>query len=162
MDFLNLNENDFDFLLEKIQTKEDVLSLIEEISGLQNTIFKNQGGKNGIFKKEIYDSDLKKRVIKMEGGEMKNQKEILSFLEELKTRALSLPSIRLKFAFRPSGEFLKKTGSWLKKETGKKIILETIVDQKIIGGLILEYSGKYADFSLRKKLENPVILGDSQ
>lgn len=159
MDFWDLKENDFDFLLEKIQTKEDVLSLMEEINELQKTIFKNQNGKNGIFKKETDNSDLKKLISKMENEENKNQKEILSFLEELKTYVLALPAIRLKTAFQPSGEFLKKIGRWLKKETGKKIIMEVVVDQKIIGGLTMEYEGKYADFSLRKKMENLGILG---
>lgn len=159
MDFWNLKEKDFEFLMETIQTKEDVLSLMEEINELQKTIFKNQTTENGIFKKEMPDSDLKKRIFKMENEEMKNQKDILSFLEELKTCVLELPTIRLKLAFQPSNDFLKKIGSWLKKETGKKIIMEIIVDQKIIGGLTMEYEGKYVDFSLRKKMENLEILG---
>lgn len=54
---------------------------------------------------------------------------------------------------KPTKSLLAKIRSWLTAEIEEKVELKINVDKNILGGAIIEYKGRYKDFSLRKVLE---------
>jgi len=72
---------------------------------------------------------------------------------ELEKKLQSLPEMRLEIAFFPKDDFITKISQWLEKEFGQKIILDFIINPKVIGGAIIEYQGHWRDFSLAKEVD---------
>ena len=94
--------------------------------------------------------DLEKiKTIKTE----KDPNKLLSFLETIRANLLSLPQVELQIAFEPSREFISQISEWFEKNLGKKFILDFKIKPKIVGGAIIEYNGRVADFSIIKEIK---------
>jgi F0F1-type ATP synthase delta subunit len=143
-----------EFLEEKIFEKEDLISILEEISQLEQLVFKSRALLSEKSKK-LEDENLYQFFLKLEErGEINlDQKKQFDFLEKLKDWLKKLPILKLEIAFLPSEKTIEKISQWLKKEVGKKIILDVYFNPKIVGGAILEYEGKFANFSLAKEID---------
>lgn len=141
----NEMKENFEDLAEKIITKEELIFFLEEISVAQKEIFKKE---EGFLSKKVegrISEDLKKYS--------KNPEQQFYFLEQLKKYLLNIPQVKLEIVFSPSANFLNKISSWLKKEIGKKIFLDLVLNPEIVGGVIIEYQGKYRNFSLAKEID---------
>ncbi len=143
-------------LIENVFTKEDLLSLFSQISQLQELAFKGEGllSKKASSLKE----DLKSLYHLILEAEEKmvvfdDPKSQFDFLESLKKELSQVPILKIQLAFSPSLETVEKISRFLKKEVGRKIILDILVNPEIVGGAILEYQGKYLNFSLAKEIE---------
>ncbi len=77
---------------------------------------------------------------------------------DLEKKLRALPKLRLEIAFSPPESFIKRVSQWLEKELGQKIILDVVVNPKIIGGAVIEFQGKWRDFSLAKEIHH--LLSD--
>jgi len=77
------------------------------------------------------------------------EKELYDLEKELR----SLPEIKLEIAFNPSDYFINRLSGWLKREFGRKTILDITVNPKIVAGAIIEYQGNWRDFSAAKKID---------
>jgi len=143
-------ENEFSKLTENVLTKEDLISLLEEIYFVENLIFKEKERKLSEKIEGKVSPNLENFVKELEKREkLKNLKEAENIFENLKEYLLSLPQIKLKIAFNPRRDFQER----IAKVFDKKLILDFEVDPEIIGGVIVEYGGKIFDFSLKRNLE---------
>jgi F0F1-type ATP synthase delta subunit len=144
----------FEFLEEKIFEKEDLISILEKISQLEQLVFKSDGflseKSERLGDKNLYQFFLNLEEKKEISIDRKKQ---FDFLEKLKNWLKELPVLKLEIAFLPSEKTIEKISQWLKKEIGKKIILDIYFNPKIVGGAILEYEGKFANFSLAKEID---------
>ena len=50
-------------------------------------------------------------------------------------------------------ELVKRVGSEIKKRTGREVDLDTVVDDRVLGGLVLRVGNVVCDASVRSKLE---------
>jgi F0F1-type ATP synthase delta subunit len=141
-------------LLKNVFTKEDLISLKQEISEIQKKIF-SQSGLLSEKVKNIARKELLEFILEAESkGEIYfDPKEQFEFLENLKRRLESLPVLKMVLAFSPPVGTIEKISQFLERELGKKIILDLSCNPEIIGGAILEYEGKYINLSLAKNLE---------
>lgn len=136
---------DFKNYLSDIFTKEELLFFLNELNFLEKSIFKKE-------KKELQinlSEKTRKFFLSLPPQGEKQQR----FIKKLKKILLSLPQVKITLAFSPSKEFIKEMALWLERRLKRKIILEIFVRPEIGGGAILEYEGKYLDFSLRKKIK---------
>jgi F0F1-type ATP synthase delta subunit len=117
-------------------------------------VFKSQA-KLSEKAEKLGDKNLYQFFLKLEEKEKigSDQKEQFNLLEKLKDWLKKLPVLKLEIAFLPSEKTIEKISYWLKKEVGKKIILDIYFNPKIVGGAILEYEGKFANLSLAKEIE---------
>ncbi|OGD91805.1 hypothetical protein A3D07_02650 [Candidatus Curtissbacteria bacterium RIFCSPHIGHO2_02_FULL_42_15] len=76
------------------------------------------------------------------------------FLSELAGFLEGIDKITLTVAFEPSLDFQKEIALWLEKNLGRKVVCDFAVDEGIIGGLVIEYHGKYKDFSKAQEIES--------
>lgn len=148
-------ENFFKEFAKNIVTKEDLIFFTEEINSAKNYLFKDQnlslseklrGKVSKTFENFIKNLE-KEKIISMDPE--KNR----IFFENLKKYLLKIPQIKIEIAFEPTEEFILKISSWLEKNFGEKIILDLISNPEIVGGAIIEYKGKYLNFSLAKEID---------
>lgn len=144
-------KEDFEFLEEKLFLKEDVISILEEIAEIEQLIFKSKNLLSEKTKNDILHQFFLK--LEREGKVDLDLKKQFEFLEELKNYLQNLPVLKMEIAFFPPKKTIEKFSDWLKKEVGKKFILDIYFNQKIVGGAILEYGGKYKNFSLAKEID---------
>jgi F0F1-type ATP synthase delta subunit len=144
-----MNEN-FENLLEKIVTKEELIEILEQIDEIRSQIFKDNSLKQNKKRRAQNDSFLWKYLKNLE---FKNPLEKERFLLKLTEKLKQLPELKLEIAFEARPDFLKYLAQWLKEQTNQKIILNVIFKPEIVGGVIIEYQGKRFDFSLAKKID---------
>lgn len=141
----------------KIKTKEELIFYLEEITQVQQIIIKNKRKPLTLSKKieGKVSEEFKNFLERLEKEEAisKNLGQQSSFLEKVKKYLQSLPEIKLEIAFLPSREFLTRINQWLEKELGQKIILDLIINPKIVGGAVIEYQGNWRNFSLGKEID---------
>jgi F0F1-type ATP synthase delta subunit len=148
-------------LLERIFTKEDIISLKEDISKIQKVIFSKSGTLSekakGIVKKELFEFILE---AERQGEIDFNSQEQFEFLENLKIKLDSLPLLKMTLAFSPTQSTIEKISQFLENKLGKKIILDISYNPEILGGAILEYRGKYLNLSLAKNFEKSLKINE--
>ena len=77
-----------------------------------------------------------------------------NFFAELSEFLNGVDKITLTLAFEPSLDFQKEIALWLEKNLGNKVVADFVVDEKIIGGLVIECHGKYKDYSKAQEIES--------
>jgi F0F1-type ATP synthase delta subunit len=145
----------FEDFAKKIKTKEELIFYLEEIAQVRQIIFKD---KEASLSKKVegkVSGEFKKFLERLEKEEVisKNPGQQFSFFQELEKYLQSLPEIKLEIAFSPDDNSLDRISQWLEKELGQKIILDLIINPRVVGGAIIEYRGNWHDFSLAKKID---------
>lgn len=156
----------------KIVTKEDLLSLLEEIDLVQELIFKNiniplsERAKGNMGEEDKFSSspfakarvgdDFRKELEELEKKKIisTNPEDNRIFFENLKKYLQNLPQVKIVIAFRPKKEFINKISLWLEKEINQKVILDLAFNPEIVGGALIEYQGRQVDFSLAKEIKS--------
>lgn len=85
---------------------------------------------------------------------LSSDKEILKGqLNDLKKTLHEARIIKLTLAFEPSIAVAEKISASLRKILNFDVVLDLIYDKNILGGVVIEYQGKYVDKSVKSKLE---------
>lgn len=79
--------------------------------------------------------------------------EIGNFLQSLIAYLKSIPRVNLFLPFDPSDDFIGDLAVWFERNIGQKVILNIRVQEEIIAGAIIEYNGKYKDYSKASQIE---------
>lgn len=142
--------------LEKIITTEDLNYFLEEIETSRKLLFREIDLPLSKRLEGKVSKDFQKFVERMEelGKISKDLEKSKDFFFDFKNYLQKIPRVKLLLAFKPRREFLEKISEFLEKELGKKIILDVLLNPEIVGGVVLEYEGKYLNLSLLKKIEN--------
>lgn len=92
---------------------------------------------------------LEKRGLEPEGDSAQRD-----YLEEIITYLNSLPVVNLKLAFEPSEIFIRHVNQVLSEQKGEKVVLNISVNPEIVAGVVIEFGGKFADYSYQKQAEH--------
>lgn len=141
--------------IDKIITKEDLIFFLQEINSLEKFVFEKE--KNFFFKKleEVFGKEFKDFFLSQP------LEEQLFLFKKIKEEFQNLPQLKLEIAFQPDRGFILRLKKWLDEEVGQGIILDIFFDPDVVGGAIVEYQGKYFDFSLGKEIDNLQLEGYS-
>lgn len=147
-------EDFFSQISQEVITQEDLLSFLDDINTTKKAIFQDPS-KPLLQKIQNKTSRGFQEILKqlLATPLFRGKRKQIEFLDELRNYLLSLPKIKLTLAFQPNKEFLKQISEWLQKEVGQKIVLNIFVNPHIVGGAIIEYKGRYLDFSLIKEIQ---------
>jgi F0F1-type ATP synthase delta subunit len=142
-------------LKEKIITSEDLSFLIEEINLAKSFSFKDSGLSLSEKLKERVSENFRVFVWSLEKEKLlpETPKERFSFFDEIEEELRNLPKVKIEISFEPSRNFLLQVKNWFRENLKKEVILEVIKNPKVVGGAIVEYQGKYLDFSLAKEID---------
>ena len=78
---------------------------------------------------------------------------VQQFLQELQASIRTLPVVTVILGFTPSNDLIRSISKWFDIYTGSKILIGVVIDTGIIGGVKIEWDGKYIDYSLKKLLQ---------
>lgn len=121
-----------DLEYERRNIEEEVWNIEDEIAQLEEEI-----------------NNLKNK----EGGSLDDPQKQLELLESLEEFLRSFCEVKLTLALFPEREVLTNINDWLKGEIKKPVVLNIETDPNLVGGAVVEYEGRWGDFSLRKKME---------
>lgn len=132
--------------------------LLGEIDGIKRLLFKGKEGtiveKAGTFMPAELGEILTE--IEKKGLEPIGDSNQMRFLEGVEENLRSLPLFKITLAFEPAATFMVALNGLVSQRVGRKVILDIYVNQFIIAGAVLEYGGKYDDFSLAKQAEEVI------
>ena len=147
-------EDFFSQISQEIITQEDLLSFLDDINTTKKAIFQDPSKP---LSQKIQNKTSRgfQEILKqlLATPLFRGKRKQIEFLDELRNYLLSLPKIKLTLAFQPNKEFLKQISDWLQKTVGQKIVLNIFVNPHIVGGAIIEYKGKYLNFSLIREIQ---------
>jgi len=148
-------EKVFEKFLEKVITKEDFILLLEEINSLERFIFKETKKPLSEKIKGEVREEFRNIIEKLEKEKIitRSPDQQFSFFDNFKKYLKNIPQLKLEIAFLPSEEFLLDVKNWFKKEKNKEVILDLTVNPKLVAGAIIEYEGRYGNFSIAKKID---------
>ena len=148
-------EEIFKKISDKIITEEDLIFFLDQLTIVKKCLFlQTQIPLSERLKNKI-DEKLRKEIEKLEKEKVlpSSPEDQSSFFKELENFLLKIPKVKLEIAFTPTEEFISKIKEWFKEKIKKKVILDIVVNPKIVGGARIEFQGKWRDFSLEKEIE---------
>lgn len=149
-----MKEKFFEEVKQNIYTLDDLNLFLEDIEKISDLVFK----KPTLPLKEKLQENISEEFFGILSRFFEtlpsSQKEFLKILAQLKDELLAMPLVKFQLAFFPTPRFIKKLSRWFEEKLKRRVVLDITVNPEIVGGIILEYQGKYLDLSLKKDLEN--------
>jgi F0F1-type ATP synthase delta subunit len=145
----------FEDFAKKIITKEDLIFFLDQINLAEQFLFKERNIPLTEKLRGKVSEDFKGFIEKLEKENVitRDVEKNRIFFENLKNYLLKITQIKIEVAFKPSRRFIEKISLWLEKNFGEKIIVDLYFNPEIVGGAIIEYKGKYLNYSLAKKID---------
>jgi len=141
-------------ILRYAKTDEEKELLVKEVELLLESIYKTT--------EENFDNVLKTKVrsgvaVAIRDALNSNKIEIGKLLTDLQSEIKKLVPMRITLAIEPTEEMLEEMYNYITKHvTG--IYLVVSVNKALIGGMTIEFKGKFYDFSLKEKLGKMNIM----
>ncbi|HUQ84927.1 MAG TPA: hypothetical protein VM077_01260 [Candidatus Limnocylindrales bacterium] len=153
-------------LTDFFQTKEGSLDFSNRLATLSEEIYKSDFNLEksltnhfGIQKKDKFISILRTHSVNTESTS--DLKKFLTFAqEEIKV----FPVLSIKLAFDPNEKILKAISEWFILNIKKQVLLEIIVDPKLVAGCDISYKGEFKSMSVKPKLDQIIkdVLANSK
>ena len=143
-------------ILTSLRTVEDLNQISSEIDNLLASIFETDDQSFDKALKSISVDTAKKinDAINKNGLNITNKELIRNFLEGLKKLLGKFKTIRLIISIEPSSSAIENIHNWVISNLGEGYLLEIETNHNLLGGAIIEFDGKYRDFTVKKNLEN--------
>lgn len=148
---------------EYLRTSYHLREFTKALDHLQTAYFKQKQGFLDTLTKEVpfpLNDLLKKLAIENEVN-LDNTAEVDSFLIRVREDIQVIPHLTLTVSVEPTMELITAINQWIIINLRKAIILDFIIDPKILGGTRIAYQGKIVDHSLLKLIE-PIMAGIQQ
>ena len=156
---MNPKEDSYSLFVKDVFLTENLKDLIRQIDIVLDTIYVDD--KRTLMEK--LTGKLPSHILDIIAGLFANKmltanpKEVESYFVSLNSYLSKIPKVILTIAFEPSAELSKTLSFWFEKNLGKKVVCDIRVREEIIAGALVEYRGKYKDYS-RAKLIPPITL----
>jgi hypothetical protein len=102
----------------------------------------------GVIKKDTFLTLLRNHNINIGSTE-----EIKSFINNIKAEIINLPTAYFTMAIAPKEEILSALSEWFLINLKKHVLFQIDVDQKLIGGIKINFNGKFKDYSIKPLFE---------
>lgn len=137
-----------------ISDTKSLYRLIDKLSVLSKDLYHNQ---NGTITQKVGSLSPSLSAIfnylEQKGLEPQGDSGQKSFIEEIIKYLKDLPKVKVTLAFEPDDAFTTRLCDDISAQTGNKAILDILVNYHIIGGALIEFNGKYKDYSLEPRVD---------
>ena len=130
------------------KTAEEAQLLLGEVRLLEDSLYINDGFE--LVLAEKLRRSMAALIREEIGGATLSERK--KFLEGLRQVILAAQRLELSLADDPSEVFLERISSWVKQNLGAEILLDIHYDPRLVGGAVVSFRGKYADYSVKKRL----------
>lgn len=133
--------------------------LLDQVATIGRFLFKGKEGAITQKASEYLPSDLASIFLELEekGLEPAGDDRQMAFLDSLIKYLKAMPQVGVTLAFTPTNNFITRVNSVISNELGKKVVLDIIINQYIIGGANFEYKGKFREDNLGQKLDTVIV-----
>jgi hypothetical protein len=134
----------------------DIGRLLREVNKLDDSL--HQDSLRGTKPAKVQISEKLAELTKansLEITEASDRKQLLSFLEELKTKA---PVMHISFASEPSDKFKAGLITWLRTEIHPMVLVIVGLEPNIGAGCTVRTNNKYFNLSLSERLKKNRVL----
>lgn len=100
------------------------------------------------------EASLELMKLVMTTGNTSLANQVVDELEEIMRQSLPKVSVNVRLATPLTSQEESKLKQVIETETGKEVILNTSIDKKLLGGMVLEYDGKVVDLTVNEHLTN--------
>ncbi len=145
-------------------TKVDINSFKKAVIRLYNLSFVNNAESNNEIHSIIRSHKYLMKILQMNTEDLMDTQKMhdrlstnINKLQDISAHIESLKTVNLTLAIQPSEIVLTSIREKIYEIIRQDFIIELTLDKKIIGGLILNYNGKYIDLSINKIL--PEFIG---
>ena len=132
------NNKTYSEIISEILTKEDLIRISSDLDLLEKSLY---------MKKK--DLNISPTIVKA----IENQ-EPKSFIATLRQELSKIKILEITISFPVTQKTIVKISDWITNNIDQKIALDIKIDPSIIAGAIISFNGKYANLSLKSKLEN--------
>ena len=137
-------------IFEIINTKEDLESVLGEISLLKNSLF-TTGEKSFDF---VLNNEVRKSFSERLSEDIKvSRKDKKEYLDGLEYELKKVTEIKLQIAYEPTARNLSIIREWFEKNLGEFVVLDIFYNPAIVGGAKISFKGRYFDGSLSKQVD---------
>ena len=142
------NNQKYSDILNLVKTKEDYLTLTNELNLLSAAIYELQAENFTQVMSEVSlpTSSLIKNFLPT------TEKGVV--IEALKKELTTIQFMEITLAKTPSQKLVDTILSWLSDKVSQKVALDITINPLLIGGATISFAGKFFDGSLLLKLEN--------
>ena len=144
------NDQTYSDIINSITTKDDINLLADQLDLIGKSIYELNGNLD-LSLKDSLPANLYSLIAKLLQTEKKE--DIIKKMKELLAK---IELVDLTLSIKPTQKTLDALSSWFAKSIPQKTALDIKVDQRILGGALIAYKGKYFDGSLKNVLESVI------
>ncbi len=138
--------------IDLLRTKAEADHFCTQVEALSESLYskktKIKEKIEGIFNADMNNLLLKK--FKNSDIAITNAIAVQKFLTELKDEIKKVPIIHITLSFDPKQSTVERIYTWISFNLKKSIFIDIKLDHQIVGGAIIEFEGKYFDYTLKK------------
>lgn len=153
---MNKQDTDFTTIFESIYTIGDARGVLDDIEALSESIFKKDA--RGVEQKietllPFILADRIKQYCKDKQISLQDATAFVDFLEKLAKSLRDVPIMTLYLVFLPNEQYVKQLCALACRYCNQRVLLDIVVDKKLLGGAMIAWKGVYKDYSLRKRID---------
>ncbi len=146
-------------ITELVKTKQDASEFTTSLGTCINLLFNSRNNPETIVNQTFPYEKKGKLLSLLEKYKIARTDSSLvkQFLQQLKDDIQKIPVVTLCIAFEPNDHTIDSVSDYFMLQIKIVVLLDIIVNEKIVGGTIITYKGVYKDYSIKKKLEDRLV-----
>ncbi len=148
-------KKEFTLFTTAVYDTKGLYRLIDQITSINKNLYHNLPGTIVSKTKGLLAPSLEAifGYIEEAGLEPEGDGAQKQFLEQIVTELKAVPLVKITLAFEPDDSFTSKLNETISAQAGQKVILDISVNHHIVAGAVVEYLGRYKDYSLEPKVD---------
>lgn len=145
-----------EIILDKDMTQDAVMSLINSIDVMQKSLYDTSPSFENLLSSFTVNISSVLIDVLDQLNIRKGSVDSVNALNALKASLLGIPVFNMQMAFYPDSEYMSTLYYWVKKNIGISK-LNITVNPNLLGGVIIDYSGRYIDKSLNTLVDTYLL-----
>lgn len=143
-------------ILESLQTKADLINLEEKLNILSDVFGKISTNYEQTIKQNLdfITFNKLKEDFQILNFSLNSQANLETYLNQVEEAIKKIKILKLTVATAPTQATIDEIYYWINNTLGLDVLLDLSINSSIIGGLLIEFDGKYKDYSLKPKLDD--------
>lgn len=144
-------------VLRKSVLHEDLIRIISKLEEIKSKLYKSSSvlsfsqAINHSFTPE--EKDLLDERLFVDGDKYTTNDQLSEFIDWIIESVWKLETLDVTLAFEPTVESLGKILAQIEQKITMPVVVNVKVDTSLVAGIVIEFGGKYGDYSLKKKVE---------
>ena len=136
-------------ILNQIHSSSDIRRVSKQLNLLESSLYSTDDSKWVTVLHNELEPQLSMVIQEYYGME---NKPLTEEIRQLQSAIRSVKKVNITLAFYPKQIFIRELAGVMREIIGQNIIIQLHVEPKIVGGIQIEYEGKFKDLSVGAKI----------